>query len=134
MYCCSKKSGRRTVHTDACYHIRPIAKTDLTWFATTEEALQEGRRLCRDCCPIVRFVEEDMAELTDYCRKHSSHIFLHSQYIGVRTPCGSWRIGLNAHKSGLSLYHKNVRPAKKKQTEPIPGYHLQNTRQRSVRD
>ena len=42
MYLYSKKSGRKVVHKDNCYHLREAQREDIGWFHTLEEAQAAG--------------------------------------------------------------------------------------------
>lgn len=124
MYYYSKKSRKKIIHTQACFHIASTGLDDIGWFETLPEAYENGYRLCKHCSPLAKHYRKENREILDFCSKNGLSVHLGNRSIAVTSPRSMWKIAIGSDKE-IILYHKNTFETERDHLSEIKGYHLQ---------
>lgn len=131
MFYYSKRSHRKTVHTQACFLVRGFAPESVGTFETLSEALDAVYRLCRRCNPILRQYRKEHMTILDYCRGNGMSFHWNDRYFSIISPISQWRVTVSPSGKTM-LYHKNTKSLASDAASAIRGYHNQRISFRSL--
>ena len=123
MYSYSKKSGRKVVHKDNCYHLREAQREAIGWFHTLEEAQAAGYRLCRHCDRAIREYRNEEKQIEQFCAQNEIKCYTQNEKVIIVTPYSKWKIIFVSKR--MFLYHKNSQKRLSDMDSIVPGYHSQ---------
>lgn len=124
MYYYSKKSRKKILHTQDCFHIMHTDIDDIGWFSTLPKAYGQGYRLCEHCNPLAKHYRRESKQILDFCGKYGLAVHLGHRCIAVTSPQSKWKIAIGKNM-GITLYHKNTFTTDRDDLSEINGYHLQ---------
>ena len=123
MYFYSKKSRKKIVHTDLCFHITGTGIDDIGSFETLDEAYGEGFRLCKCCNPMKKQYRRESEKILKISAEYGFSVYLGNRYICITSVVSKWKITLDS-ESNMVLYHKNVFEKSGDALSQVYGYHL----------
>lgn len=124
MYYYSKKSRKKILHTDKCFHISQTDIRDIGWFETLPEAHARGYRLCRHCSQLHGQYKRERRRIFDICMKQGLIVLAKRNCLSITSIGSKWLLTLNANHK-LVLYHKNEYVTHRDRFSAVDGYHLQ---------
>ena len=134
MYYCSKNSKKKIAHTPECSYAKRMRPANTVLFQTALEAKKAGCGFCRYCSPIGAYVKKEEAEIDRFCQEAgiSCRVSLRRGCLNVDTSYSRWKIVVDGRQDGIFLYHKNLKRNEVNEEDPVPGYHIQKTRKKTV--
>lgn len=122
----SARSDKKVAHMTHCRFVRRIGKEYRRSFPSPNDALVNGYRMCRCCCPSLESMwGRESRKLVPLLKKHRISFSLTDEGASVKTPHSEWLIRQDAASMRLSLYNKNTQRRYNEAPSEIPGYHLQ---------
>lgn len=124
MYFYSKKSRKKIVHTDLCFHVKETCIDDIGSFETLNEAYGAGFRLCKHCNPMKKQYNRECENILKISAEYGFSVYLGNRYISITSVVSKWKITLD-NESNMILYHENKFEKAEYSPDQVYGYHLQ---------
>lgn len=121
----SNQTHSRIFHLPNCSMIRKIKKENRAKFDGTEEAIIQGYRPCRRCCPSLKeSYEKHRAEITKLCKKENICDIYCEDHIDIISQFDIWRIIVVDFS--FHLLHRNHSKSNNSWSMPLQGYYFQD--------
>ena len=119
-----KTSASQVVHTAECHYIARHTEKDLIAYGNVVGAIQDGRRFCKCCNPVLREYEQNRTEFDRFCTENGYRYRVGRMSIDLVTPIGAWKLAVGEENRPV-LFHRNTEWRAADDRSPIDGYHLQ---------
>ncbi|MBR2732198.1 MAG: hypothetical protein IKD72_09485 [Clostridia bacterium] len=119
-----KTSAAQVVHTADCHYIAKHAQGDLVAYGSIVGAMQNGRRFCRHCNPVLQEYARNRLSFDRFCEDSGFHYRIDEMSIDLQTPTGAWKLTVGKENQSV-LFHRNTESRSVDHLSTIKGYHLQ---------
>lgn len=124
MYYYCKKSKKRIIHLQECFHTLKLDDENWGSFETLAEAYEQGYRLCKHCNLLAKQYRKEHKGIINFCQRKGLRVSFGYRNIAVASVHSKWLIAID-EKSKFILYHKNTFETEKDCLSEIKGYHKQ---------